>query len=192
MADRDDILARVAETLKEPVQLSRDLDARIMAEIRTGAAPARRAPRTPRTILQWLRRPAIHLSPLGGLAAAAIIAAAAVGVGRFFPAPEQNGVTPTAAAPSALPTSIEFVLVAPTAQSVSVVGDFNDWDLSATPLQPEAGHGVWSVTVPLAPGRYRYSFLVDGNVWRQDPNRAPALEDEFGRPNSVVTIGGAL
>ena len=44
--------------------------------------------------------------------------------------------------------------------------------------------------MPLRPGRYRYAFVVNGTSWRPDPN-APAAEDEFGRANSVVTIGGA-
>jgi cyclomaltodextrinase / maltogenic alpha-amylase / neopullulanase len=82
------------------------------------------------------------------------------------------------------------VLVAPTATSVSLVGDFNDWDRSATPLVRSNGDGLWSVTVPLETGRYRYSFLLDGTTWLQDPNGVPAIEDEFGRPNSVVTVGG--
>jgi 1,4-alpha-glucan branching enzyme len=86
---------------------------------------------------------------------------------------------------------VQFVLVAPGAASVTVVGDFNDWNASATPLMQEAGDGVWWATVPLTPGRYRYSFLVDGTTWRRDPTAAPAVEDEFGRTNSVITIGGA-
>ena len=88
-------------------------------------------------------------------------------------------------------TVIQFVLVAPEAASVALVGDFNDWNVSATPLVQGQGDGVWSVTVPLTPGRYQYSFLVDGSTWIQDPRAARAVEDEFGRPNSVVTIGGA-
>jgi 1,4-alpha-glucan branching enzyme len=71
-----------------------------------------------------------------------------------------------------------------------VVGDFNDWSFSATPLERQPGDDVWWVTVPLRPGRYRYAFVVNGTSWRPDPH-APAAEDEFGRPNSVVTIGGA-
>jgi 1,4-alpha-glucan branching enzyme len=86
---------------------------------------------------------------------------------------------------------VQFVLVAPEAASVSLVGDFNDWDVSATPLMRGGGDGVWAVTIPLNPGRYRYSFLVDGTTWQRDPQAARTVEDEFGRPNSVLTIGGA-
>jgi 1,4-alpha-glucan branching enzyme len=100
-------------------------------------------------------------------------------------------VAPLDAPVAALQTTIQFVFVAAGAGSVTVVGDFNDWDVSATPLVRSEGDGVWAVTVPLAPGRYRYSFLVDGTTWLSDPLAARTLEDEFGRPNSVLTIGGA-
>ena len=74
------------------------------------------------------------------------------------------------------------------ATSLSLVGDFNDWDVSATPMTLEGG--VWSVTLPVTPGRHVYAFVVNGAVWQRDPESPPA-EDEFGRPNSVVTVGGA-
>ena len=84
---------------------------------------------------------------------------------------------------------MQFVLVAPSAHSVALVGDFNDWNVSATQLSRQSGDGVWWVTVPLQPGRYRYAFVVDGTLWRPDSN-APSADDEFGRRNSVVTVGG--
>ena len=66
----------------------------------------------------------------------------------------------------------QFVLVAPRAASVALVGDFNDWDPGRTPLHP-AATGVWSVNVPLQPGQHQYAFVVDGKDWRPDP-AAPA------------------
>lgn len=89
-------------------------------------------------------------------------------------------------------TPVQFVFHAQEARTVSLVGDFNDWDPEATPLTP-MGEGVWSVVVPLRPGVVRYSFLVDGSEWRADPRGLPARSD-FGRPTSVAYIGpgGAL
>lgn len=81
---------------------------------------------------------------------------------------------------------VQFVLVAPDARSVSLVGDFNDWDAAASPLR-EGGEGVWSVVLPLSRGAFNYSFLVDGDEWRADP-LAPAAPDDFGRPSSVVYV----
>jgi 1,4-alpha-glucan branching enzyme len=70
------------------------------------------------------------------------------------------------------------------------VGDFNDWNDQSTQLTRQGGDGVWWVTVTLPPGRYRYAFVINGTAWRSDP-QAPSAEDDFGRPNSVVTVGGA-
>ena len=72
---------------------------------------------------------------------------------------------------------------------MALVGDFNDWDPTRTPMQT-ARDGMWAAIVPLAPGRYRYAFLVNGSEWRADPSAPTATDDEFGTPSSVVTVGG--
>lgn len=87
--------------------------------------------------------------------------------------------------------SFQFLLVAPSAASVALVGDFNDWDPARTPMHAaRGGDGVWATAVPLAPGRYRYAFLVNGAEWRADPRAPRASDDDFGTPSSVVTVGG--
>ena len=114
--------------------------------------------------------------------------AALVVVGRAWLNPQPETISEAAVA-GAQGTVVQFVIVVPAAATVSLVGDFNDWSDGAMPLQRQAGNGVWSITVPLDPGRYRYAFLVDGSTWLSDPSAPPALDDEFGRPGSVVTIG---
>lgn len=192
MTEQDDIIQRVADTLKEPVRVDPGIVSRVMAEIDALPVPGKSVP-VSRSVFAWLRRRhTIRLSPLGGLTVAAAVAATVlVGSRLLAPSgallPSETGTLGAAAEP----TVIQFVLVAPGAASVVVVGDFNDWNVSTTPLVRSEGDGVWSVTVPLSPGRYRYSFLVDGTTWLKDPHAASAVEDEFGRPNSVLTIGGA-
>jgi 1,4-alpha-glucan branching enzyme len=83
--------------------------------------------------------------------------------------------------------SVEFVLRTTADSTVAVVGDFNDWNPKATPLRPTAD-GLWSVVVPLRPGRYRYTFIVDGTRWSRDPSAPRSLEDDFGTPTSVLTV----
>lgn len=188
----DRTLERMIETLKEPVQIDPDFDNRVMAAIE--AQPDTAAASTARPMTTWLRRRTIRLSPLGAFALAAGLAAVVLvgsmaGLRRGTEA-TQPAAAPVAGEPTEAPLT-QFVLVAPAAKSVAVVGDFNDWNMSAaTPLTREAGDGVWWVTLPLAPGRYRYAYIVDGGTWRSDPD-APAADDEFGRPSSVVSIGGA-
>ena len=84
---------------------------------------------------------------------------------------------------------VPFVLMASNAARVSIVGDFNDWDPAATPLR-RAGDHAWWVVVNLRPGRYRYSFVVDGTRWVADPGAPRAADNDFGAESSVVTIPG--
>ena len=68
------------------------------------------------------------------------------------------------------PQRVQFVLVAPDAKKVAVVGDFNGWDAQHAGYQAQhRGGGVWSVTAPVPVGHHRYSFVVDDSVWVADP-----------------------
>lgn len=90
---------------------------------------------------------------------------------------------------SALRVPLQFVLDAresPAATQLSVVGDFNDWDVNATPMTLD--EGVWSVSLPMTQGRHVYAFVINGKDWIADP-RAPRTKDaDFGRPSSVVIV----
>ncbi len=72
------------------------------------------------------------------------------------------------------------------ATTVSIVGEFNDWNQSATPLVFE--HGAWTTTVPLTPGRHVYAFVVNGERWIADPRAPQAPDNDFGRPGSVIIV----
>jgi hypothetical protein len=191
LTEHDETLDRVIDALKEPVTIDASLDKRVMSEIER--LPAHE-PQTARVSLPWrARRWTVRVSPLGGLAVAAAVGGIALsaillsrgGEPTITPAVTANSQTTTPA-----PKVTQFVLIAPDAESVALVGDFNDWTPAGTRLIRQAGDGVWWINLTLPPGRYRYAFIVDGEKWRNDPN-APAAEDEFGRANSVITIGGA-
>lgn len=167
MFDRDDeIVDRVVRQLRQPVSIDPALDDRVMAEIAADASPAPRVmPRSSFSLRRW-----------PWLAAAAVLGAVLVA------RPWSGG----AEGPGS--SAFQFVLVAPQASSVALVGDFNDWDPARSPMR--TAQGVWATTVPLAPGRYRYAFLVNGVEWRADPGAPAARDDEFGTPSSVITVGG--
>ena len=101
-------------------------------------------------------------------------------------------LVPAAASTRALqeaPVKVQVVLDAPRAKSVTVVGDFNAWDGSRTPLERDSSTGVWSVLVDVHPGRHIYAFLVDGKTWTLDPN-APRTKDlDYGTEQSVMMVG---
>jgi hypothetical protein len=183
--DESDKLERAIRFLREPVHIDRDVDRRIMAEIESAPVPGAWSHRF-WIALDWLRRGRpVRVSPLGGLAFAAGIAILVL-IGRSWIAPQQPSAP---LATTAEGSKVQFVIVAPAASRVSLVGDFNDWSSMATPMRRVGSNGVWEVTVPLDPGRYRYAFVVDGTTWLRDPSAPPELDDEFGRPGSVVTIG---
>ena len=155
----DDVVERVIQQLRRPVTIDPGLDARVMREIADVPLAQRRV---------W---------PWWSLLAAAAVLGALVITRPWTRDAGQSG-----------PDAFQFILVAPQAASVSLVGDFNDWDPKRAPMQ--TAQGVWATVVNLAPGRYRYAFLVNGVEWRADPGAPAAKDDEFGTPSSVVTVGG--
>ena len=179
VADRDDKLDQAIRLL-DP-----DVDMRMRAEIEGVPAPRAWTHRV-WAVFDWLKRGRpVRVSPIGGIAFATGITVIVL-LGRVAQAPvEQSGQALAAIQPSI----VQFVIVAPSATEVSLVGDFNDWRASATPMELVADNQVWSVTIPLTAGRYRYAFLVNGDTWLSDPSAPPVRDDEFGRPGSVVTIG---
>lgn len=84
---------------------------------------------------------------------------------------------------------VQFVLVAPDAKTVQVVGDFNGWDGKHAQYAAEnRGGGVWSLTTPIPPGHHRYAFLVDDSLWVPDPAALRVADEDFGLPNSALVV----
>jgi hypothetical protein len=79
----------------------------------------------------------------------------------------------------------EFKHKAPKAKSVQLVGDFNAWKPGLLKMQ-KRGDGLWTLVVPLRPGRHKYLFLDDGEPV-VDPSTETADGPE-GRRVSVRTV----
>lgn len=66
-----------------------------------------------------------------------------------------------------------FAVWAPNAKSVSVVGDFNGWDTSAHPMNPQGSSGVWHCFIKNVKEGQCYKFYIetkDGEaVYKADP-----------------------
>jgi len=177
--DREDFVERLIRHLRHPAEMGAAFDARVMQEIST--LPPQRRPGSLAIAWRWLTEPRhVALSPLSGLAVAAGLVALALLLPTIARRP-----TPTS-------HQLQFVLVAPHATAVSLIGDFNDWDPVRTPMRlASAGGAVWTAVVPLSPGRYRYAFLVNGARWLADPTAPAALDNDYGGPSSVVTVAGS-
>jgi hypothetical protein len=101
--------------------------------------------------------------------------------------PEQAAVVAQPPKPTATyPVKVTFVLLEPDAKEVAVGGDFNGWGSGATPMKRHDG-GHWETTVALAPGRYEYKFLVDGQ-WIPDPLAHEHVWNRHGTLNSVIEV----
>jgi hypothetical protein len=71
------------------------------------------------------------------------------------------------------------------AQVVALAGSFNNWNESQLLFAREGD--AWICRVELAPDRYTYKFIVDGN-WIVDPANPDTEEDQYGNINSVLVI----
>ncbi len=72
------------------------------------------------------------------------------------------------------------------AERVTLVGEFNEWSRTATPLRRDAD-GAWRVSLELAAGRdYQFRYLVDDDHWVNDYNADSYVANAYGSDNSVV------
>jgi len=70
----------------------------------------------------------------------------------------------------------------------NLAGDFNEWSPTAQPMK-RLKDGSFSVTVSLESGRaYQFRYVLDGNVWVNDPEPDGFAPNEFGEENSVVRV----
>lgn len=88
-------------------------------------------------------------------------------------------------APAAL-RLVRFDLLAPNVREIFLVGSFNDWNSTATPMT-RSSEVRWAKELSLPPGRYEYRFLVDGR-WKEDPKARDYAPNPFGGFNSVLRV----
>jgi 5'-AMP-activated protein kinase regulatory beta subunit len=81
---------------------------------------------------------------------------------------------------------VNFSLLAPQAEKVSVAGDFNEWNPMSHQMKKDK-KGVWKVSLNLIPGTYQYKFFVDGD-WQSDPSCTDCIENPFGTLNCVRRV----
>jgi hypothetical protein len=180
----------IAREARRPVVTDLASRVRIMAAVRAEPLPTHR----PHLWQRLLEPRSLRLSP----AVSTLIAASLVSIGVIGntlvhdrDARSSSGGSTTSVAATQLPVSdtvVRFVYVAPGASRVSVVGDFNQWDSTKTPMRRGQREGEWIVTLPLPEGRHLYSFVVDG-AWNVDPTAPLAPDDGFGHANSVKLVG---
>lgn len=191
---RDRVIEQVAETLRTTPKAAPD--PRAVARLLSAVWESPR----PSVARRWLD--ALRIPKLSGLGASALAALAVFagfvtrGAVGERPAREPMAATgefPVPVIPAAAlsgetaPVLTQFVLDRPDARSVSLVGEFNEWQGGVTPLT-RLESGVWTVSVPLPPGRHVYAFLVDGTFLTADPRAPKSGDADYGQEGSVVMV----
>ncbi|HEX4628814.1 MAG TPA: glycogen-binding domain-containing protein [Gemmatimonadales bacterium] len=168
-------IAAVAALLAAPVPGS--VAERVMSEVR------RPAPSPLRRLARWIVTPraiTFRIRPAWSLAVAATVAVLTV----FATGPWESGA-PVLGEHEGI---AQFVGRFPGAQTVHVVGSFNDWRSGSISLEDRDHDGVWRAVVVLPAGTYEFMFVVDGERWVPDHLAERVVADEFGRENSVVIV----
>jgi hypothetical protein len=204
MDEHDELLQRVVGELQTLPAVPPDATARVLARVEAAHRDA--TTKVAGTSGGFRRRFVVSLPAALGYAVAATVAGflirGAVSQPGETPAAPVVAVAPAstlgtplttvAASRRALqeaPLTVQFVLDAKHAKRVAVVGDFNAWDGSATPLERDSTTGIWSALVDVRPGRHVYAFLVDGTTWTLDPNAPRTKDVDYGTEQSVMIAG---
>jgi 1,4-alpha-glucan branching enzyme len=75
------------------------------------------------------------------------------------------------------------------AESVHLVGEFNDWDIEAHPMK-KLKNGKFTTSVTLESGKeYQYRYLLNKTEWVNDGKADKYIPTPFGgEDNSVVIL----
>lgn len=74
------------------------------------------------------------------------------------------------------------------AETISLVGDFNDWDNAANPMK-RIKSGGFSTTLKLPCGdSYQFRYVIDGSIWENDADADGYVPSPFASDNSVVEV----
>jgi glycosidase len=75
-------------------------------------------------------------------------------------------------------------------RTVNLAGSFNNWSTEATPMTDQ-GDGTFVAHLKLDDGPHQYKFVVNGDIWLEDPKANPSsrVPDGQGGHNSGLFIG---
>jgi 1,4-alpha-glucan branching enzyme len=81
---------------------------------------------------------------------------------------------------------VNFVCLAPQAESVCVIGDFNQWREEAHPMTRRPD-GAWFAAIPMNHGHHRYVFIVDGEK-QLDPEAQGIARNDHNERVSLISV----
>ncbi|GHV84745.1 hypothetical protein AGMMS50230_03530 [Spirochaetia bacterium] len=86
--------------------------------------------------------------------------------------------------------TLNFTFYAPSGETVTVAGSFNNWDPFMYELR-ETSPGRYSLSLPLPPGTYQYAFFYRGER-RLDPNNPRRIYTREGKAANEAAVENAV
>jgi 1,4-alpha-glucan branching enzyme len=81
---------------------------------------------------------------------------------------------------------VDFFCDAPGARRVFLIGDFNGWDVAATPMH-QGPDRRWTASLELHHGHHQYLFIVDGEP-KLDQHAAGTARNERNDRVSLIAV----
>jgi hypothetical protein len=190
--ERDELIERAVRALSPLPVVRGGAIARVLMAVR--ANQARPVP-VWRRAARWVEHTSVSARAAGLLVAASLVigfvARGTFGSEEIVPVADNASLALQPAANGAgearaVPVAVGLQLA--NAKTVSVVGDFNGWDPSATPMERVGTSGFWSATLLAKPGRHTYAYLVDGTTLMADPRAPRAKSADYGGDASVLMV----
>lgn len=92
------------------------------------------------------------------------------------------------AEPKTKKKKVEFLLYAPQANEVILLGDFNEWKGEKYRMK-KGNLGTWERILMLPPGTYEYKYVVDGTWWENTSDHHKKA-NPFGTYNNLLKVRG--
>ena len=87
---------------------------------------------------------------------------------------------------------MRFVVWAPNARNVSVVGAFNDWDGRRNPMRGHPDVGVWELFIPHLAQDTRYKYEIKGHHGEAVPLKADPIAFAAEHPPATASVAHGL
>jgi chromosome partitioning protein len=100
---------------------------------------------------------------------------------------ERSAAAQAAGPAAAAAREVLFNIAAPQAKEIYLVGDFNHWKINDESRLSRLEDGRWEKRMGLAPGSYKYKFIVDGE-WTTDARNSERVQNSFGTFDSVIKL----
>ncbi len=203
-SDLDPIVGRAVDELRrlpvaEPAAIARVVAASAAARLTPADEPLIAPPRersiTKRLVVGGCAAAVVALATLGAWqwrarVSAPVRATAAIAMQAPASTAGQREIREISSADvDASAVAHQFVFQSSAAHTVAVVGDFNAWNPADAEMTRSGTSNLWSITLPIAPGRHVYGFMIDDTLFSLDPQAPKARDPDLGTNGSVIIVG---